>query len=233
MAGKSHLDCQKKVSGLCDLTLHDHKATVVVHFFCGEKPLLVPADDGQLNFIPRDSIGRAHAENVGGYLDVGGEREVIVGYSQRQALALLIFITRQALTATARKVRRQDKRKISAHLASGRESRGTGGGKRQPDLHPASTLQPGTSLTLQRDRNSIRMNLPAAGALGEELPLSEVLPLLCRHRWIKSGTSAGVRVYFHLRQPSPPGRTLPLFSPLWFILLLVGHMFSTGRDSNW
>lgn len=130
VAGKSHLNCQKKVSGLCDLPLHDHKATVVVHFFCGEKPLLVPADDGQLNFIPRDSIGRTHAENVGGYLNVGGKREVIVGYSQRQALALLIFITRQALTATARKVRTQDKRKISAHLASGRESKGSGGGKR-------------------------------------------------------------------------------------------------------
>lgn len=118
MAGKLHLNCQKKVSGLCDLPLHDHNATVVVHFFCGEKTLLVPADDGQQNFIPRDSIGRAHAENVGGYLNVGRKREVIVGYSQRQALALLIFITRQALTATARKVRTQDKRKISVHLAS-------------------------------------------------------------------------------------------------------------------
>lgn len=127
MAGKFHLNCQKKISGLCDLTLHDHKATVVVHFFCGEKPLLVPAGDGQLNFIPWDSIGRTHAENVGGHLNVGRKREVIVGYSQRQALALLIFITRQALTATARKVRTQDKRKISAHLASGRGEQGQWG----------------------------------------------------------------------------------------------------------
>lgn len=216
MAGKSHLDCQKKVSGLCDLTLHDHKATVVVHFFCGEKPLLVPADDGQLNFIPRDSIGRTHAENVGGHLDVGRKREVIVGYSQRQALALLIFITRQALTATARKVRTQDKRKISAHLAGGRESKGCGGGKRQADLHPVSVLQPGISLILQGDMNSTRMTLPAVGALGEALPLSEVLPLLCRHRWIKSGTSAGARVYFHLHQPSSPRENTGTFLPSKF-----------------
>lgn len=100
MAEKLHLNGQKKVSGLSDLLLHDHNTTVVVHFFCGEKTLLVPADDGQQNFIPRDSIGRAHAENVGRYLNVGREREVIGGYSQRQALALLIFITRQALTAS-------------------------------------------------------------------------------------------------------------------------------------
>lgn len=130
MTEKLHLNGQKKVSGLCDLLLHDHNTTVVVHFFCGEKTLLVPADDGQQNFIPRDSIGRAHAENVGGYLNVGRKREVIVGYSQRQALALLIFITRQALTATARKVRTQDKRKISVHSASVIAKKGSGVGEK-------------------------------------------------------------------------------------------------------
>lgn len=152
MAGKLHLNCQKKVSGLCDLPLHDHNATVVVHFFCGEKTLLVPADDGQQNFIPRDSIGRAHAENVGGYLNVGRKREVIVGYSQRQALALLIFITRQALTATARKVRTKDKRKISTHSASVTGEQGQWGWEKDNvDLHTVSILQPSTSIALEMD----------------------------------------------------------------------------------
>lgn len=99
---------------------------------------------------------------------------------------------------------------------SGRQSKGSGGGKTQADLHPVSILQPGTSLILQRGMNSIRMNLPAVGALGEALPLSEVLPLLCTHRWIKSGTSAGVRVYFHLCQPSSPRENTGTFFPSKF-----------------
>lgn len=87
---------------------------------------------------------------------------------------------------------------------------------RQADLHPVSIFQPGTSVTLQRDMDSTRMNLPAVGALGEALPLSEVLPLLCRHRWIKSGTPAGVRVYFHLHQPSSPRENTGTFLPSKF-----------------
>lgn len=82
---------------------------MVVHFLGHEKPFLIPADDGELNFIPRDAIGRAHAENVDGRLNVGGKREVIGSYSQGQALALLVFVTRQALATTAREARKKDK----------------------------------------------------------------------------------------------------------------------------
>jgi len=44
------------------------------------------------------------------------------------------------------------------------------------------------------------MNLSVAGVFGEALQLSQVLPFLCMHRWIESGTSAWVRVHLHLDQ---------------------------------
>lgn len=109
MAEELHLNRQEEVSGLWDGPLNRHNTTVVVHFFCREKPFLVPADDGELNFIPGDTIGRAHAENVDGSLNVGRKREVIRSYSQGQALAFLVFVTRQALATTAREAKRQEK----------------------------------------------------------------------------------------------------------------------------
>lgn len=44
-----------------------------VHIFGDEITLLVPAGNGQLNVIARESMGGAHAENVGGDWDVDGE----------------------------------------------------------------------------------------------------------------------------------------------------------------
>lgn len=137
MAGQLHLNHQDEIAGLCDLPLHENHTIVAAHFFGSEKTLLISADDGEQNFIPRDSTGRAHAENIDGNLNVGGEREVVRSYSQGQVLAFLIFVTRQALTTTARKVRRQG-RAISTHLASKEqkgEERGAGRGARHLDSH--------------------------------------------------------------------------------------------------
>lgn len=73
MSDQIHLDSEEEVLWLCDLTLDSHEATVGVVVFCGEITLLVPADDGQLNAITHKDMGWAHAENVGGDGDVGGE----------------------------------------------------------------------------------------------------------------------------------------------------------------
>lgn len=94
-----HLDGQEQVPGLRDGLGEGHHPTVVVHLPGGEKALLIAAGDGQLHAVPGDGTGGAHAENHRGHLDVGGEREVVVGYSQRQLVALLILMARQALTA--------------------------------------------------------------------------------------------------------------------------------------
>lgn len=99
MAIEVHLDSQEQVPGLRDGLGEGHHPTVVVHLPGAEKALLIAAGDGQLHAVPGDGTGGAHAENHRGYLDVGGEREVVVGYSQRQLVALLILMARQALTA--------------------------------------------------------------------------------------------------------------------------------------
>lgn len=99
MAIEVHLDGQEQVPGLWDGLGEGHHPTVVAHLSSGEKALLIASGDGQLHAVPRDSTGRAHAENHRGHLDVGGEREMVVGYSQRQPGALLVLMARQALTA--------------------------------------------------------------------------------------------------------------------------------------
>lgn len=99
MAIKIHLDGQEQVPGLRDGFGEGHHPTVVAHLSSGEKALLIASGDGQLHAVPRDSTGRAHAENHRWHLDVGGKREVVVGYSQRQPGALLVLMARQALTA--------------------------------------------------------------------------------------------------------------------------------------
>lgn len=122
MAEELHLNRQEEVSGLCDWLLHGHHTTVVVHIFGTENTLLIPTDDGEQNFIPRDDTGRAHAENIDGNLNVGRKREVIRSYSQGQALAFLIVVTWQTLTTTARKVRRQEKGgRLATILQAGEE----------------------------------------------------------------------------------------------------------------
>lgn len=102
MAIQVHLDSQEQVPGLRDGLGEGHHPAVVVHLPGAEKALLIAAGDGQLHAVPGDGTGGAHAENHRGHLDVGGEREVVVGYSQRQRAALLILMARQALTAAAR-----------------------------------------------------------------------------------------------------------------------------------
>lgn len=51
--------------------------------------------------VPKHIVGGAHAEDVGGYRDVDGKSEVVVGYSHRQGQAFTSLIARQAFTATA------------------------------------------------------------------------------------------------------------------------------------
>lgn len=99
MAIEVHLDGQEQVPGLGDGFGEGHHSTVVAHLLGGEKALLIATGDGQLHAVPGDGTGGAHAENHRGHVDVGGEREVVVGYSQRQLGALLILMARQALAA--------------------------------------------------------------------------------------------------------------------------------------
>lgn len=108
-----HLDGQEQVPGLGNGLGEGHHPTVVAHLSSGEKALLIAGGDGQLHAVPRDSTGRAHAENHCGHLDVGGEREVVVGYSQRQPGALLVLMARQALTAAERQVDRETGRGLA------------------------------------------------------------------------------------------------------------------------
>lgn len=110
MAIEVHLDGQEQVPGLGDGFGEGHHSTVVAHLLGGEKALLIATGDGQLHAVPGDGTGGAHAENHRGHVDVGGEREVVVGYSQRQLGALLILMARQALAAAARKVDRETRR---------------------------------------------------------------------------------------------------------------------------
>lgn len=113
MAIEIHLDGQEQVPGFRDGLGEGHHPTVVAHLSSGEKALLIASGDGQLHAIPRDSTGGAHAENHCGHLDVGGEREVVVGYSQRQPGALRVLMARQALTAAERQVDRETGRGLA------------------------------------------------------------------------------------------------------------------------
>lgn len=125
MAIEVHLDGQEQVPGLRDGLGEGHHPTVGVHLPGAEKALLIAAGDGQLHAVPRDGTGGAHAENHRRHLDVGGEREVVGGYSERQLVALLILTARQALTAAARKVDRETRRELG-HIqqAEGPQSAG-------------------------------------------------------------------------------------------------------------
>lgn len=80
----------------------NHQHAAVIHAFDGEEASLVPVHDGHLDVVPERRVGRAHAEDVGGNGDFGGECQVVVGNSRRQGQALASQITRQALTATAK-----------------------------------------------------------------------------------------------------------------------------------
>lgn len=102
VAGELHLNPQEEVPGLWDGPLQGHDAPVAVHLPHCEKALLVPAQDGEVEVIPRNDTGRAHAENVKGGLEAGGEREVVGSDSQGQLLALLPVGAGQALTTAAR-----------------------------------------------------------------------------------------------------------------------------------
>ncbi len=81
----------------------DHQDAAVLLAFGGEVASLVTVHDGHLDVVPERRVGRAHAEDVGGNGDFGGECQVVVGNSHRQGQTLASLITRQALTATARR----------------------------------------------------------------------------------------------------------------------------------
>lgn len=143
MAIEIHLDGQKQVPGLGDGLGEGHHPAVVAHLSSGEKALLIASGDGQLHAVPRDSTGRAHAENHRGHLDVGGEREVVVGYSQRQPGALLVLMARQALTAAERQVDRETGRGLAPPQQAEKQQsvgkRGSLGGASTPQTDAAST----------------------------------------------------------------------------------------------
>lgn len=134
-----HLDSQEQVPGLRDGLGEGHHPTVVVHLPGAEKAPLIAAGDGQLHAVPGDGTGGAHAENHRGYLDVGGEREVVVGYSQRQLVALLILMARQALTAAARKVDRERRRGLG-QIQQAEEQQSTGEARAHCAGPPAAPL---------------------------------------------------------------------------------------------
>lgn len=144
MAIEVHLDGQEQVPGLRDGLGEGHHPTVVAHLPGGEKALLIAAGDGQLHAVPGDGTGGAHAENHRGHLDVGGEREVVVGYSQRQLVALLILMAGQALTAAARKVDRETRRGLGpVQQAEKQQSAGKRGIAMQgfpPPLWPVQSM---------------------------------------------------------------------------------------------
>lgn len=107
---QSHLQRQLKVLRLSDGPRHSHLATRG-HSLHAEEVALVAADDGNLDMVSGHGVGRAHAEDVGGHGDVGGEGEMVVGYSQRRGQALASLIAKQAFTTTVRRDRgqRQDR----------------------------------------------------------------------------------------------------------------------------
>lgn len=145
-----HLDGQQQVPGLGDGLGEGHHPAVGVHLPGGEKALVIAAGDGQLHAVPGHGAGGAHAEDHGGHLDVGGEREVVVGYSQRQPVALLILMARQALAAAARQV--TETRRVRAGAASG----GQCGKQCAAGLPPLGGLQDGEE----------RPHSPGGGAVG-------------------------------------------------------------------
>lgn len=98
---KFHLQRDFKVLRKRDGFL-DHQDAALVHAFGGEVASLVTVHDGHLDVVPEHGVGGAHAEDVGGNGDFGGECQVVVGNSHRQGQALARLITRQALTATAK-----------------------------------------------------------------------------------------------------------------------------------
>lgn len=128
VAGELHLNHQEEVSGLWDGSLQGHDAPVAVHLPHCEKALLVPAQDGELKVIPRNDTGRAHAENVKGGLEAGGEREVVGSDSQGQLLALLPVGAGQALATAARQGEEGEKkgRGLATVRSAGEELQGQG-----------------------------------------------------------------------------------------------------------
>lgn len=96
---KLHLQRDLKVLRKRDGFL-DHQDAAVLHAFGGEVASLVTVHDGHLDVVPERRVGRAHAEDVGGNGDFGGECQVVVGNSHRQGQTLASLITRQALTAS-------------------------------------------------------------------------------------------------------------------------------------
>lgn len=157
MAVEVHLDGQEQVPGLRDRFGEGHHPAVVANLPGGEKALLIAAGDSQLHAVPRDGTGGAHAENHRGHLDVGGEREVVVRYSQRQLGALLILMARQALAAAARKVDRETRRgSEQIQQAEGQQSARESGGLAvqglPPPLWPVWPTEEPPSLTCRRCR---------------------------------------------------------------------------------
>lgn len=81
VSNQPHLHGQKVVPGLRQDVLQGDHSSVELSVY-DEDPLLVSRCDVQQHLVPRDGIGRSHAENVSGHGRVAGEADVVKGDSQ-------------------------------------------------------------------------------------------------------------------------------------------------------
>jgi len=110
VAPQPQLQRQLKVPRRVDDLRHRHHAAAG-QALRREEGALVAAGDDNLDVIAGHGVGGAHAEDVGEDGDVGGEGEVVVGYSQGRARALERLIARQAFASTAERRRRRRRRR--------------------------------------------------------------------------------------------------------------------------
>lgn len=102
VAAQPQLQRQLKVLRLADELGHRHHATSGRPLRL-EEAALIALGDSDLDVIASHGVGRAHAEDVGEDGDVGGEGEVVVGYSQGHGQALDRLIAKQAFASTAKR----------------------------------------------------------------------------------------------------------------------------------
>ena len=101
MPNKRHQERELKVLWLANGPLYRHHATRG-HSLRAEEAVLVALLDGDVDLVAGQYVGGPHPEDVGRHTDIGGESEVVVGYSHRQGQALASLIANQALTTTVK-----------------------------------------------------------------------------------------------------------------------------------
>lgn len=109
IAAQPELQVQLEVLRLVDEPCHRHHAAGGRALGL-EEPPLVAGGDRHLDVIARHRVGGAHAEDIGEGGNVGGEREVVVGYSQGQDRAIDRVVAKQAFASTGRGEEREGRR---------------------------------------------------------------------------------------------------------------------------